>query len=137
MLGLLDDWLPTGTLEGWHTHKDGDLVTASIWPQLEAWNGITRQTPVLIDVPPALGGPMLFINSHLSCCGNDDGRQDQVDEVMAWVRDETSPGGAIPPNTPLIYGGDLNLVGYAQQLETLLNGDIQQTDQFGEGFPPD
>ena len=135
--GLLDNWLPTGTTEGWHTHKDGDLVTASIWPQLQAWNGITRQTPVLIDVPPALGGPMLFINSHLSCCGNDDGRQDQVDEMMAWVRDETSPGGAIPANTPLVYGGDLNLVGYAQQLETLLDGDIQQTDQFGEAFPPD
>ena len=134
---LLDDWLPTGTAEGWHTHKDGDLVTAALWPLLETWDEVTKQTPVLVDVPAALGGPMLFINSHLSCCANDAGRQDQVDEMMAWIRDETAPGGAVAPGTPMVYAGDLNLVGYAQQLETLLSGDIVQTDIYGVGAPPD
>jgi endonuclease/exonuclease/phosphatase family metal-dependent hydrolase len=103
----------------------------------QAWNGITRQTPVVVEVPAALGGPMLFINSHLSCCGNDAARQDQVDEMIAWILDETAPGGAIPSQTPIVYGGDLNLVGYAQQLETLLHGDIAQTSLYGAGGPPD
>ena len=134
---LLDDWLPTGTAEGWHTHKDGDLVTAALWPLLETWNEVTKQTPVLVDVPLALGGPMLFINSHLSCCANDAGRQDQVDEMMAWIRDETAPGGAVAQGTPIVYAGDLNLVGYAQQLETLLSGDIVQTNAYGVGALPD
>ena len=134
---LLDDWLPTGTAEGWHTHKDGDLVTAALWPLLETWNEVTKQTPVLVDVPTALGGPMLFINSHLSCCANDAGRQDQVDEMMAWIRDETAPGGAVAQGTPIVYAGDLNLVGYAQQLETLLSGDIVQTNAYGVGALPD
>ena len=134
--GLLDDWLPTGTAEGWHTHKDGDLVTAALWP-LETWSEVTKQAPVLVDVPAALGGPMLFVNSHLSCCANDAGRQDQVDEMMAWIRDETAPGGAVAQGTPIVYAGDLNLVGYAQQLETLLSGDIVQTDVYGVGAPPD
>lgn len=134
---LLDDWLPTGTSEGWQTHKDGDLVTASVWPLGQAWNGITRQTPVMVEVPDSLGGPMLFINSHLSCCANDAGRQDQVDEMMEWVLAETAEGGAIPPQTPIVYAGDLNFVGYAQQLETLLHGEILQTSQYGEGAPPD
>jgi hypothetical protein len=134
---LLDDWLPTGTAEGWHTHKDGDLVTAALWPLLETWNEVTKQAPVLVDVPLALGGPMLFINSHLSCCANDAGRQDQVDEMMAWIRDETAPGGAVAQGTPIVYAGDLNLVGYAQQLETLLSGDIVQTNAYGVGALPD
>ena len=48
---LLDDWLPTSNAEGWHTHKDGDLVTAALWPLLETWNEVTKQAPVLVDVP--------------------------------------------------------------------------------------
>ena len=57
--------------------------------------------------------------------------------MMAWIRDETAPGGAVTPGTPMVYAGDLNLVGYAQQLETLLSGDIVQTDIYGVGAPPD
>jgi endonuclease/exonuclease/phosphatase family metal-dependent hydrolase len=134
---LLDSWLPTATAEGWHAHKNGDLITAAIWPVLQTWNGITRQTPVLVDVPAEFGGPMLFINSHLSCCANDAGRQDQVDEMMAWVRDETAPGGEVPAQTPIVYAGDLNLVGYAQQLQTLIEGDIVQTNPYGNPAAPD
>ena len=77
---------------------------------------------------------MLFINSHLSCCGNDAARQDQVDEMMAWI---VGNEGNLNVNTPVVYAGDLNLVGYAQQLKTLLNGDIVQTQTFGQGGLPD
>ena len=77
---------------------------------------------------------MLFINSHLSCCGNDAARQEQVDEMMSWI---VSNEGGLNENTPIVYAGDLNLVGYAQQLKTLLNGDIVQTQTFGQGGLPD
>ena len=76
----------------------------------------------------------LFINSHLSCCGNDAARQDQVDEMMAWI---VQNEGNLTVNTPIVYAGDLNLVGYAQQLETLLEGNIVQTQTYGQGGMPD
>ena len=58
---------------------------------------------------------------------------------MAWMEDAKIPGGAVDLdlNTPIIYGGDLNLVGYAQQLTTLLTGEIVDTGTFGTASPPD
>ena len=91
----------------------------------------------LIDVPDERGGPMLFINSHLSCCGANGARQDQVDQLAAWIAQETAADGDVPYNTPVVYGGDLNLVGYAQQLTTLLTGDVQDEATYGAGGPPD
>lgn len=136
---LLDSWLPTGTAEGWYTIKDEDLITASIWPILDSWPGIDSQFPVLLDIDPALGVPTVVINCHLACCANDAGRQEEVDEMMAWMEDAKTPGGAVDLdlNTPIIYGGDLNLVGYAQQLTTLLTGEIVDTGTFGTASPPD
>lgn len=131
---LLDNWLPLESDAGWQAAKDGDLITASRWNHLQSWTNIPKQHPLLVNVPDSLGGPMLFINSHLSCCGNDEARQDQVDEMMAWI---VNNEGNLNVNTPIVYAGDLNLVGYAQQLKTLLNGDIVQTQTFGQGGLPD
>ena len=131
---LLDSWLPFESEAGWQAAKDGDLITASRWDHLQSWTDIPKQHPLLVNVPDSLGGPMLFINSHLSCCGNDAARQDQVDEMMAWI---VGNEGNLNVNTPVVYAGDLNLVGYAQQLKTLLNGDIVQTQTFGQGGLPD
>ena len=131
---LLDEWLPLSSDEGWQTAKKGDLITATVWPQLQSWDAIPRQFPLLVGIPDSLGGPMLFINSHLSCCGNDEARQDEVDQMMAWI---VSNEGNLEENTPIVYAGDLNLVGYVQQLETLLNGDIVQTQTYGVGNMPD
>ena len=130
----LDNWLPLQSDVGWQTTKNGDLITASRWNHLQSWTGIPKQHPLMVNVPDSLGGPVLFINSHLSCCGNDAARQDQVDEMMAWI---VSNEAGLSENTPIVYAGDLNLVGYAQQLNTLLNGDIVQTQTFGQGGLPD
>ena len=134
---LLNEWLPTGTTEGWHTVKHQDRITASIWPHITTWYNVDKQTPTLVDVPAELGGPMLFINSHLSCCAANEARQNQVDQMAAWILQETAADGEVPSGTPIIYGGDLNLVGYAQQLTTLLTGDIQDEATYGAGGPPD
>ena len=136
---LMDTWMPLGTVDGWYVEMDEDLITASKWPFLATWTGETRQFPTLIDVDPALGGPMVVINSHLSCCASDAARQNQVDGIMNWMEDAKNPGGSVDldEGTPIVYCGDLNLVGYSQQLTTLLTGDIQNTATYGTALPPD
>lgn len=138
---LLDTWLPLDNSWGWYikTGSNGDLITASRWPILSGWDNLPRQFPTLIDLPDYYSKNLLFTNAHLKCCDGDDQRQDQVDAYTAFISDAKSAGGniSLPEGTPFVYGGDLNLVGYAQQLNTLLTGDIQNTSEYGEGAPPD
>jgi hypothetical protein len=132
---LLDTWLPLGTIDGWYVIKDDyDLITASKWPFLGNWN-LDRQFPVLIDLPALYVSDILFTNSHLNCCAADGTRQDQADEYASFILDAKSAGGLIdlPANTPFVYAGDLNLVGFAQQLTTLITGDIQDPGTYGPG----
>ena len=134
---LLDEWLPLGTTDGWYTTKDEDLIVASRWEIIDQWYGITRQFPVLIDLPESYGTDILFTNSHLSCCANDDGRQEQVDEYAAFILDVKNGDYNIDPDTPFVYAGDLNLVGASSQLETLLTGQIVNSNIYGFGAPLD
>lgn len=138
---LLDEWIPLVDQNGWYVEKKpgGDLITASRWEILETWDDLTKQFPVLIDLPENNASDLLFTNAHLSCCANDEGRQEQADEYIAFVLDAKSEGGTItlPFETPMVYGGDLNLVGFAQQIETLLTGEIQDEVTYGEGGMPD
>ena len=139
--GLMDDWLPLGNVNGWYVEKlnGSDLITASKFPMVQSWQSLSRQFPVLIDLPDSYPTELLFTNAHLTCCGGDDTRQDEVDSYIQFILDAKSMGGIIDllEGTPFVYGGDLNLVGYAQQLNTLLNGDIQNTTLYGPGALPD
>lgn len=137
--GLLDDWLPTVTTDGWHLTKVGDLITASRWPILQTWPFIYRSYPVLIDLPETYPRDILVTNSHLSCCGNNTDRQLQIDEYNAFFKQlkEEGAGLGFTELTPFIYAGDMNLVGYAEQLNSLLTGDIVNINQFGTGAAPD
>jgi endonuclease/exonuclease/phosphatase family metal-dependent hydrolase len=139
MKNLLDAWIPLGTPEGWFVTKDESLITCSRYPILQEWTALTRQFPVLIDLPAAMGEDLVFVNSHLFCCTNETGRQDQVDSFVEFWLDAKTAGGTVelPVNTPMVYGGDLNLVGLAQQLTTLVTGDIQNTGVYGAGGPMD
>ena len=58
---------------------------------------------------------------------------------MQFIRETKESISEIPlsENTPIIILGDCNLVGNAQQLKTLLTGDIQDTMRFGPRFSPD
>lgn len=138
---LMDTWLPLGTNDGWYVVKKSgsDLITAAKWPIVQEWTSLNRQYPTLIDLPAKYGKDLLFTNAHLNCCANDAARQNQVDEYAAFILDAKKKGGLaeLPFGTPFVYGGDLNLVGYEQQLRTLLLGDIQNTGQYGNGGPLD
>ncbi len=135
----LDAWLPLGGT-GWYTVKDDyDLVIASRWPITQTWPTLTRQFAVLIDLPSTYATDLLFTAAHLNCCTADAARQNQADEYVRFVQDAKNAGGAftLPGNTPMVYAGDLNSVGYAQQMTTLLTGDIVNNATYGADGPMD
>ncbi|MFY0671925.1 MAG: T9SS type A sorting domain-containing protein [Bacteroidia bacterium] len=136
-IDYFNTWLPIDNAT-WHAKNSSDLVTVSKWPILESWT-FNRHLVTLIDLPEEYGTDLLVVNNHLPCCSNNSGRQDQVDEFCSFVRDAKSKGGEIDLelNTPIIYLGDFNLVGFKQQVETIMTGDIQNTSKHGQPFLPD
>jgi exonuclease III len=118
----------------WFAVQQGDLITLSRHPFIEDWaDGFrplrARIFPTMIDIN---GQPVLIFNAHLSCCDDDENRQNEVDSFIAFLRD-----GSIPFGTPIIMSGDMNLVGNAQQVTTLLTGDIIDEETFGADHFPD
>ncbi len=96
----------------------------------------------LIDLPTSYPRDIMIINTHLKAAGGDENnqiRQEEADAIIRFIRDIKTPGGALtlPVNTPFIISGDLNLVGYSQQLTTLLTGDIVNNAVYGPDTPPD
>ena len=136
---LLDNWLPFDG-SGWQVIKDDyDLMIASRFPIASTYPSIDRQMPGVISTESVWGVPMLFTSSHLKCCNGDVLRQQQADEYMAFQRDAMALGGAIdiPSGSPIVYGGDLNMVGLGGPINTLKTGNISDNDQFGIDFSPD
>lgn len=135
----LDTWVPIGG-SGWNTVKDDyDMVIASRWPITLTWPTLTRQFAALIDLPSTYATDLLFTAAHLNCCTADAARQNQADEYVRFVQDAKNAGGAftLPTNTPMVYAGDLNSVGYVQQMTTLLTGDIVNNTTYGADGPMD
>jgi hypothetical protein len=136
---LLDQWLPLGGT-GWQVVKDDfDMVTASRWPIMQSWPALSRQFPVLIDLPSWYTSDLLFTSAHLNCCTADATRQAQCDAFVQFIQDARTPGGVVdvPIGTVLVHAGDLNTVGWVQQLETLITGDIQNNATYGPDGPMD
>ena len=139
---ILDEILPISNNQGWHVIKkaDDDLITASKYPIIQDWPnesyGIKKMHPCLIDLPDSLfAKDLLVINAHMSCCDNDNDRQEQADDFVNFILDAKSTGGVIDlaNETPFVLCGDLNLVGLSQQLQTLTSGEIIDTEAFGIG----
>ena len=138
---LMAEWIP-GT---WHVSSEwgGDYVI-SRFPILEeaVLTSSWRSMAVLLDTEAELGKNILIINSHFSCCGANEGRQQQVDELIGVMRDWMKPENWTGPfylemDTPIFHIGDFNLVGYRQQLLTLTEGDIVDEESYGDDFLPD
>ena len=134
---LFEDWFPG---VNWHVSSEwnGNFVV-SRYPILHQGNHAWKSMGVLLDTEEDLGTPLFFINSHFSCCDANDNRQEQVDELMSFVRDLKNGLGpfTLEYGTPIVHVGDFNLVGYRQQLTTLTDGDIVDEASYGIDFLPD
>ena len=136
-IAFVETWLPSGPGETWYGAAVSDCKTVSRFPVLGSW-ALDNNLAVLLDTTTVLGTDFLLINAHLPCCSNDSGRQQEVDRIMAFIRDAKLPGGVLTlaTDTPIAITGDLNLVGLRQQLTSLLTGDIVNGG-FGADFDPD
>lgn len=136
---LIADFVPPPSGGQWYNAKTGpDIILLSIYPIISFFT-IDGNGAFLLNMRPKLDSDLLIINVHFPAGSNDAGRQDEIDNVMSFIREAKLPGGALDltPNTPFIIMGDMNLVGYAEQLNTLITGDIIQTSQYGPAFDPD
>jgi len=135
---FMDTWLPLGTENGWYVYYG----IASKWEITNTWTNFTnesppnyRQTAALVDLPESYNTNLLFVSAHLSFGPYNAERQQQVNGWNNFLNDAKTIGGNIdlPENTPIVYLGDLNLVGYSQQLTSLITG----IDENGNGNAPD
>lgn len=134
-----DTWLALPNGQSWQVGKDGTRVVVSRWPFSRTWF-LNRKHAYLVDAPDSISAKdLLIVNGHLSCCTNNSGRQDQVDEFAQFLLNLKDPNNAngLAEDSPIIFVGDMNFVGFAQQYETVITGDIQNTQTYGLGAPLD
>ena len=135
---LVEGFLPSGPGEAWYDAKQNDTIVVSRFPVLATW-AIDQNVGVHLDANAALGVDVLLVNAHLPCCDNNSSRQAECDAIMQFFRDAMTAGGTVtvPNGTMLMLTGDLNLVGFSQQLTTLRTGDIVDNGTYGPDFTPD
>jgi len=131
--------LDAGDTQSWHAAQaEPDIIVVSHYPILETYP-VEGNGAFLIDLQEQYSQQLLLIVAHPPCCANNEGRQYELDAIMAFIRDAKQSGGALnlSENSPVMIIGDLNLVGYARQLQTVLSGTIVNQDSFGPSFSPD
>lgn len=144
-LDQINTILPLTSPQQWYGAKvEPDIIAVSKYPILttfviEGAGSSQHNGAFLIDPPDKFGAELLFIVAHPPCCGNNIDRQYEIDAIMAFIRDARTPGGQLdlPAFIPIVIAGDLNLVGLAEQLTTLLTGKIVNRIPFGDPFAPD
>ncbi|MEM6393518.1 MAG: endonuclease/exonuclease/phosphatase family protein [Planctomycetota bacterium] len=138
------DPLPDG--QSWQATRGRNQITVSKFDILQneipvpgTQRGIATS---LIDLPDAAGftNDLYLLNNHYPAGGgNDPARQVESDAIVAHLEDARTPGGlfTLPVNTALVVLGDLNIVESNDPLDNLINGNIVDTNTFGDGTPPD
>ncbi len=137
---VISDIIPpaTGT-EYYYSNIEPDIICVSKYEILQSF-AIDGNGAFLIDLGEDYDNrQMLFISAHPPCCDNDVQRQEEIDAIMAFIRNAKEPGGMLEleENSPIVICGDMNLVGLNEQLNTLLTGDIKYEGMFGPDFDPD
>ncbi len=145
---LMETWLPGTDGKAWFaaggSDPDNDTITVSRFPISGRWDlyGSTLDRgnlAVLLDTRSQIGTQTLVINASLPCCGRDLQRQQEVDTIMAFIRDAKEPQGVLTmeADSPIIITGDMNFVGRVDQLTTMLAGDIVDNKAHGIDSAPD
>jgi endonuclease/exonuclease/phosphatase family metal-dependent hydrolase len=145
----MEFFLPSGEGEAWYHEKEGeyDIVLLSRYPIKESFTIESEAShdasgAFLLDLRPKHDTDILVIVAHPKCCGGteeDEKRQNQFDAIISFLREAVTPGGilTIQDNIPIVIMGDMNLVGDSRQYETLITGDIEYNDIYGDDFIPD
>ena len=121
----------------WYGAGQSDCKIVSRFPVLQMW-ALSGNFAAWIDTTAEWGVPTMVINAHLPCCANDAGRQNECDQISAFIRDQRIAGLLSTfPDAPILILGDMNFVGMSQQRTTLLTGDIIDEAQWGWDSPPD
>ena len=137
---IISSWFPDDTWHQGYTFRD--LVVLSKYPIINQANLINSERTMcaLLETDDPINPYLLILNSHFSCCNNDDDRQEQVDELVMvlreWILNDNGPFD-LPEGTPMFHVGDFNFVGYREQIETVTAGEIQDEATYGMDFPLD
>ena len=137
---IISSWFPENTWYQGYTFRD--LVVLSKYPIINQANLISSERTMcaLLQTDDPINPYLLILNSHFSCCDNDDDRQEQVDELVQvlreWRLNDNGPFD-LPEGTPMFHVGDFNFVGYREQIETVTAGNIQDEGNYGNDFPLD
>jgi len=139
--------IPEVEWHGLNTHE-GHII--SRYPMLEAAAiDASGNYWALVDLPDGtFEVDLSIVCAHPPCCDKEVERQEELDGIAAWTRDTMTPGDSpihegapaafdLTEGTPVVIAGDMNLVGGASQVQTLLSGRIADEDRFGMSFAPD
>jgi len=138
ILDMLEDLLPTGPGKQWYAATAGPDIHLYSTIQIEAWDWIDGNGVFLLYTDN--NEPLVVYNVHLPCCANDVDRQDEIDKILSVLRDkEDSPltGFSYDDDFPEIITGDFNLVGFKQNYDSFIEGDIVNEAVYGSDFGPD
>ena len=134
---FVENWIDPAPASTWHVASNNDCHVVSRYEILVS-EAIDGNLAVLLDTTDVLERTTLVINAHFPCCDNDDGRQGEVDRILRFLRRvRTSQLIEYPSDCALVITGDLNLVGFAQQLDSLVEGDIVDEGAYGPDVEPD
>ena len=130
LVGLLEDRGAIDRTETWYSAKHGpDIITISRYPIIFE-RAIGNNGVVVVDIE---GKELMIINTHLPCCENDMGREQEIDLILEFIRKSKTneTGYFLQEDTPYLICGDMNLVGWASQLNSLITGDIKNNTFYG------
>lgn len=129
--------LPEATWYGANT-AEGFVVSRYPFAEARAIDDAGNYWAV-IDLPDErYGVDLSIVSAHPPCCEKEEARQRELDGIAAWLRDLVTPGGLdLPQGTPIVVAGDMNLVGGARQVRTLLAGEIADERTFGPSHASD
>jgi endonuclease/exonuclease/phosphatase family metal-dependent hydrolase len=150
---ILDAILPLGNDQIWQTHSGRDNVIAARFElAMEADKVIQSGTitnighaMALVDLPDTeYENDLYLICAHFKAQGgeaNIRARQEHADAIIAWIGDAETPGAEVDlaHGTAIVVLGDLNVYDTdpAHHLTTLLSGDIENEDRYGQDLLPD
>ena len=134
----VESMIPSGPGEQWYYSKTyPDIILVSRYPILYR-APVDGNSAFLVDTMAVSGKEFLLVVAHLPAGDNEYDRQLEVDRLMAQIRDAKETGGSmgLDPFTPYAIMGDMNFVGDAAQLNTMITGDIVNSE-WGPSFDPD